>query len=86
MFPNAINAAAFKDWSPKQRREEIAKLVAGYRNGLPVGILCQMSETIAGSRKKARTILHDLLTPEERQQAVDRENGGMKELLTAFFL
>lgn len=86
MFPNAVNAAAFKDWTPKQRHEEIAKLVSGYRNGLPVGILCQMSESIAGSRKKAKTILCDLLTLEERQSAVAKESGGMKKLLTEMLL
>lgn len=72
-----LGASEFKTWTEKKRREEIAKLVEGYRNGVPVGILCKMTETIAGSRKKARRYLHEMMTPEERQSAVDRETGGI---------
>ena len=50
---NDLGAAFFKSWSDEQRREEIGKLVAGYRIGVPVGILCKMAETIAGSREVA---------------------------------
>ena len=49
-----LGAAMFRTWSEEQQRAEIGKLVAGYRNGVPVGILCKMAETIAGSREKAR--------------------------------
>lgn len=86
MFPqNDLGASLFKTWNDTQKREEIAKLVEGYRNGLPVGILCKMSETIAGTRKKARTHLAALMTPAERQAAIDGATGGLqlavKELL-----
>ncbi len=78
MFPNHdLGAAVYKTWSNTQRRDEIGRLVEAYRNGLPLGILCQMSEVIAGSRKRARKHLHEMLTPEERQAAVTRETGGM---------
>ena len=56
----------------------------GYRGGLPVGILCKMTETIAGSRKRARKHLHELLTPEERQKAVENETGSMKPLIQEY--
>ena len=65
MFLNQdLGESVYKTWSNTQRREEIAKLVDGYRNGLPIGILCKMSEAIAGSRKQARKHLHELLTIE----------------------
>lgn len=87
MFPqnNDLGASLYKTWSDKEKREEIARLVEGYRNGLPVGILCKMVETIAGSQKRARKHLHALMTPAERQAAIDKESGGVqmvaKELL-----
>ena len=81
-----LGAALYKTWSPAQRREEIARLVEGFRSGLPVGILCKMAETIAGNRKAARKYLQDLLTPLERQSAVDRETGGMQTIVKQFLL
>jgi hypothetical protein len=86
MFPqNDLGAALYKTWNDKQKRDEIARLVEGYRKGLPIGILCKMSETIAGSRKRARNHLRTLMTPEERQAAIARENDSVqiaiKELL-----
>ena len=86
MFPqNDLGAALYKTWNDKQKREEIARLVEGYRKGLPAGILCKMSETIAGSRKRARKHLQTLMTPDERQAAIAKETGGVqlavKELL-----
>jgi hypothetical protein len=87
MFGNDdLGAALYKSWSNTQRNEEIARLVEGYRNGLPVGIFCKMVETVAGSRKKARKHLHELLTAEERQSAVDNESGGMQVLLRELLL
>jgi hypothetical protein len=80
-----LGASLYKTWSTTQRRDEIARLVEGYRSGLPVGILCKMVETIAGSRKTARKHLHAMLTVEERQAGIEKESGGMqifvKELL-----
>jgi len=79
-----LGAALFKTWTDKQRSDEIGKLVEGFRNGIPVGILCKMSETIAGDRKKAKKILKQLLTPQERQNAVSAAEGGMLPLVKSF--
>ena len=79
-----LGATLYKTWSKKERHDEIARLVEGYRNGLPIGILCKMSEVIAGSRKTARKILQELLSPEERQAAITREKGGILELVQEF--
>lgn len=80
MFPqnNDLGASLYKTWSDKEKRDEIARLVEGYRKGLPVGILCKMAETIAGSRKRARNHLHALMTPTERQTAIEKESGGVQ--------
>jgi len=87
MFPNiSLGGETFKEWPPAQRRDEIRKLVEGYRKGLPLGILLRMTEEIAGSRRLAREHLFDLLTADERQSAVDREVGGMKQLATEVLL
>ena len=81
-----LGAALFKTWSEEQQREEIGKLVAGYRSGVPVGILCKMAETIAGSQEKAKAHLAHFLSAEERQQAVEKESGGMRIMVEAFLL
>ncbi len=81
-----LGASLYKTWSDTQRREEIARLVEGYRTGLPVGILCKMTETIAGSRKNARKHLHAMLTLQEREVAVERETGGMQIIAKQFLL
>ena len=73
-----LGAAMFKTWTEEQQRAEIGKLVKGYRNGLPLGILCKMAETIAGSQEKAREHLHHFLSPKERKKAIAKESGGMK--------
>lgn len=75
---NDLGASLYKTWSDKEKREEIARLVEGYRKGLPVGILCKMAETIAGSRKRARSHLKALMTPAERLTAIEKESGGMQ--------
>ncbi|AJE03209.1 hypothetical protein [Geobacter pickeringii] len=79
-----LGASLYKTWSAEQQRDEIAKLVEGYRAGLPVLILCRMTEAIAGSRKRAREILHELMTPEERQEAAGRETGEARALVLDF--
>jgi hypothetical protein len=82
-----LGSSVYKTWSNKKQRDEIERLVEGYRNGLPVGVLCKLSETIAGSRKRAKRYLHEMLTPEERAQAVERETSeGMQILLKEFML
>ncbi len=81
-----LGASLFKTWTEEQQREEIGKLVAGFRNGVSVGILCKMSETIAGSRKKARQHLAHFMPLEERRQAVDQQSGSMRSLAEEFLL
>ncbi len=86
MLPQTdLGASLYKTWSDKEKREEIARLADGFRKGLPLGILCKMAETIAGSRKRARKHLHAVMTAAERQSAVEKETSGVqivaKELL-----
>lgn len=81
-----LGAALFKTWTDEQRREEIGKLVTGFRNGVPIGILCKMAETIAGSKEAAREHLAALLTLEERQAAVKQQSGGMRPVVESFLL
>ena len=80
MLPqNDLGASLYKTWSDKEKRDEIARLVEGYRKGLPVGILCKMAETIAGSRKRARKHLQALLDEQARttrQQADPLTQAG----------
>ena len=81
-----LGASLFKTWTDEQRREEIGKLVAGYRNGVPVGILCKMAETIAGSPELAREHLAALMSLEERQTAVTKESATMQAAVRPFLL
>ena len=73
-----LGASLYKTWSNEQRRDEIAKLVEGYRAGVPAGIVCKMAETIAGSRKRARKYLHEFMTLEERKAAVAKETEACR--------
>ncbi len=86
IFNNDLGASLFKTWTNEQRREEIGRLVHGYRSGLPVGILCKMAETVAGSQDVARELLMELLSLEERQAAVEKETGGMRLLASEYLL
>ncbi|HBA71272.1 MAG TPA: hypothetical protein DER40_17035 [Geobacter sp.] len=81
---NDLGAALFKTWTEKQRCDEIQKLVEGYRKGVPVGILCKMSETIAGDKKKARKYLKLFLTDAERKAAIGSANASMLPLISSF--
>jgi hypothetical protein len=81
---NDLGAALFKTWTEKQRCDEIEKLVQGYRNGVPIGILCKMSETVAGDRKKARKYLKQFLSAAERKAAVEAVSGAMLPLVKSF--
>ena len=83
---NDLGASLFKSWSVEQRREEIGKLVAGFRNGLPAGILCKMAETLAGNRKLARKELALFMSLEERRDAVEKESSAMQGVLRKFLL
>jgi hypothetical protein len=81
-----LGAAMFKAWSEDQQREEIGKLVKGYRNGVPLGILCKMAETISGSQAKAKEHLAHFMPLKERKRAVARETGGMRIIAEEFLL
>jgi hypothetical protein len=87
MFDNHdLGAAIFSTWTDEQRREELDKLIKGHGAGLPLGILCKMAETIAGSRELAREHLVSSMPLEERQAAVEKETGGMRILAASFLL
>lgn len=83
---NDLGASLFKTWSEKQRSDEIEKLVQGYRNGVPIGILCKMSETVAGNKKKAKNYLKQFMTASERSTAIETApeaiNSIVKSLLS----
>ena len=83
---NDLGAALYKSWTEQQRSDEIAKLVEGFRNGLPVGILCKMAETIAGTKKNAKKYLKQLMPLEERTAAVESVSGGMVPLVKSLLL
>lgn len=83
---NDLGAALFKTWTEEQKREEIGKLVQGYRAGVPVGILCNMAQTIAGSLEQARKHLAHFMTVEERKAAAEKATGGLKPLVESFML
>ena len=81
-----LGASLFKTWDEEQKGEEIGRLVQGYRSGVPVGILCKMAETIAGSRDKAKEYLALYMDDEERRKAVENESGGMRQVVAEFML
>lgn len=78
---NDLGAALFKTWTEEQRSAEIAKLVQGFRNGVPVGILCKMAETIAGSKKGAKKHLAQLMTTDERKAIIAAETGALAPII-----
>ena len=77
---NNMGDEVFRTWSPEQCREEIGKLVEGFRNGLPVFILCQLATSIAGTPELAREHLAACLTRKERKAIVKKEAGNDKNL------
>jgi hypothetical protein len=81
---NDLGAATFKTWTEKQRCDEIEKLVQGFRNGIPIGILCKMSETVAGNRKKARKFLKQFMSDTERTAAIEAATGAMVPIVKSF--
>lgn len=81
-----LGAALFSTWSEEQQREEIGRLVKGYRSGVPLGILCKMAETIAGSQEKAREHLAHFMPLDERLKAIEKESGGMRILVEEYLL
>jgi hypothetical protein len=51
-----LGEALFKGWTDEQRRDEIGRLVTGFRAGLPIGIVCNMAEKIAGGKRQRAVI------------------------------
>ena len=80
---NDLGAALFKTWTEKQRCDEIQKLVTGYRSGVPVGIRCKMSETIAGDKKKAKKYLKLFMTDAERKAAIESAGEALLPIVSA---
>ena len=74
---NDLGASLFKTWTENQRSDEIEKLVQGYRNGVPIGILCKMAETVAGDKKKAKKYLKLFMSAAERKAAVAAATDAM---------
>lgn len=85
MFANNddLGAALFKTWTEKQRSDELEKLVQGYRNGVPLGILCKMAETIAGDKKKAKKYLKQFMSETERKAAVKSAPESLVPIVTS---
>ena len=81
---NDLGAALFKTWTEAERKNEIKKLVTGYRNGVPIGILCTMSETIAGSKKTAKKYLRQFMTETERTEAISAAEINIKPIVIEF--
>ncbi len=75
---NDVGAEVYQSWSYEQRRIEIGRLVEGYRNGLPVDVLCMVAASIAGSEALAREHLVELIPAEERQAIVAAAKGNKK--------
>jgi len=86
MLQEDVGAEVYKTWSNTMRRDEISKLVQGYRSGLPASILCKIAESIAGDRKRARKYLREMMTPDERQIAVSSETGEMAAFVRSYLL
>ena len=80
---NDLGAALFKTWTEEQRSTEIEKLVQGFRNGVPIGILCKMVETIAGSKKGAKKHLKQFMSADERKAIIAAETGAMGPIVKA---
>jgi len=79
---NNIGDDVYKTWSDEQRREEIGKLVQGFKNGLPVQILCQLSTAIAGTPALACQHISAFLTLKERKAIIKDESGTNEVLRT----
>lgn len=83
---DTLGADIYKTWNDEQRRDEIAKLVAGYRSGLPLTIIFQMASAIAGSPDSAREHLAAIIPAEERHRMVGKEKGEAKTLAASFLM
>jgi hypothetical protein len=77
---NNIGDEVYQSWDEQQRHEEIGKLVEGYKNGLPIQILCQLATSIAGSSALANEHLAAFLSKNERKAMVKDAAGNNREL------
>jgi hypothetical protein len=77
-----IGDEVYRSWTDEQRREEIGKLVQGFKNGLPIQILCQLATSIAGSSALASGHISAFLTLPERKAIIKKESASSKELRT----
>jgi hypothetical protein len=77
---NNLGDDLYRTWSDEQKREEIGKLVQGFKNGLPVQILCQLATSIAGTPEQASEHLGAFLSRKERKAIVKNESGSNKQL------
>lgn len=75
-----IGDEVYRAWSEEQRRQEIGNLVQGYKNGLPVQILCQLATSISGSPALACGHISAFLKLQERKAIIKKESGSNKEL------
>ncbi|GAB7026759.1 hypothetical protein [Geotalea toluenoxydans] len=84
-----IGADIYRSWTDEKRREEIGKLIEGYRNGLPLPILCTMATAIAGNEAGARRHIIKLMPLRERKALITKEAGTDTDLhsrLSGFFI
>lgn len=81
---NDLGASVFKEMPEKERKEEVRKLAEGFRNGLPVGIVCKMAETVAGDKKTAKRYLKEFLTADERSAAIASASVAMLPVVRSF--
>jgi len=77
-----IGDETYQSWDDEQRRKEIGNLVQGFKNGLPVQILCQLATSIAGSSVLAKEHISAFLTLQERKAIIKKESTSSKELRT----
>jgi len=75
-----IGDDVYRSWTDEQRRFEIGNLVQGFKNGLPIQILCQMATSIAGSPALASEHIAAFIPLDERKALVKKESGSNREL------
>lgn len=75
-----IGDEVYRTWSDEQRRHEIGNLVQGFKNGLPIQILCQLATAIAGTPALACQHISAFLPQEEREALVEKESGTNVQL------
>jgi len=83
---DTLGTDIYKSWNDDQRKDEIAKLVAGYRSGLPLAIIFQMASAIAGSPDNDREQLAAIIPAEERHLIVGRLKGQEQSLAASFLM